>query len=117
MQVQLRPYRSTGQISYNMGYTKMSRTPFAMRIFPNSSLSVERFIKHQTILSSVSAEPSQVDRVLSLSAIHGIQPVDMMALASSNVPAEILTRTQLALSYHQLSMHYDKLLGFPGPLF
>ena len=79
----------------------MSRTPFAIRALANSSLSVARFIKHQTMLSSVSEGPSQFIRLLSFSAIQGRQPVVIIFLAWSSEPADILTKTQLALSCHQ----------------
>ena len=70
-----------------------------MRIFPNSSRSVARFMKHHTTLSSVSWGPCHVSRARKMSAMMGTAPAVMTALASSSDPAETLTSTQLALSY------------------
>lgn len=70
-----------------------------MRTFPNSSRSVARFMKHHTMLSSVSWGPSHVSRARKMSAMTGTAPVVMTVLASSSDPAETLTSTQLALSY------------------
>jgi len=76
----------------------MSTSPLAMRTLPNSSLSVAKFMKHQTIFSSVSVCPSQLSLSSNFRAMKGTAPVVMIALACSRFPAEIFTRTQVEFS-------------------